>query len=178
LIEVLLLNRHLAHEHVAAGLATALRAGAVTADAVALEARKAAQTEGEPITCSTYAPTALAPPTSSCRQPSSPSPTTPALRSDGAVGERTHASDDRPGPVVSAAKRASHAPVRAAGRRLTSARAERTRLRTTSDTYRPAPRRRERQALECLRQEAEGPRPCRCPHRRQNPDVCRESRCR
>ncbi|MFD8743420.1 IS21 family transposase [Streptomyces sp. NPDC059616] len=48
LIEVLLLNRHLAHEHVVAGLATALQAGALTADAVALEARKAAQTEDEP----------------------------------------------------------------------------------------------------------------------------------
>ncbi|WP_406459481.1 hypothetical protein OG782_34475 [Streptomyces sp. NBC_00876] len=48
LIEVLLLNRHLAHEHVVAGLATALRAGAPTADAVALEARKAAQAEDEP----------------------------------------------------------------------------------------------------------------------------------
>ncbi|MFJ7201857.1 MULTISPECIES: Mu transposase domain-containing protein, partial [unclassified Streptomyces] len=48
LIEVLLLNRHLAHEHVVAGLATALRAGALTADAVALEARKAAQAEEEP----------------------------------------------------------------------------------------------------------------------------------
>ncbi|WP_237305421.1 hypothetical protein [Streptomyces sp. SAT1] len=48
LIEVLLLNRHLAHEHVVAGLATALRAGALTADAVALEALKAAQTEDEP----------------------------------------------------------------------------------------------------------------------------------
>ncbi|MEW2275625.1 hypothetical protein GA0115256_14418 [Streptomyces sp. DconLS] len=50
LIEVLLLNRHLAHEHVVAGLATALRAGALTADAVALEARKAAQAEDEPTT--------------------------------------------------------------------------------------------------------------------------------
>ncbi|MFF6937715.1 IS21 family transposase [Streptomyces sp. NPDC008312] len=48
LIEILLLNRHLAHEHVVAGLATALRAGALTADAVALEARKAAQAEDEP----------------------------------------------------------------------------------------------------------------------------------
>ena len=45
LIEVLLLGRHLPHEHVVAGLATALRAGALTADAVALEARKAAQAE-------------------------------------------------------------------------------------------------------------------------------------
>ncbi|MER6775316.1 IS21 family transposase, partial [Streptomyces bacillaris] len=48
LIEVLLLGRHLAHEHIVAGLATALRAGALTADAVALEARKAAQAEDEP----------------------------------------------------------------------------------------------------------------------------------
>ncbi|MGZ2360973.1 hypothetical protein LRE75_30585 [Streptomyces sp. 372A] len=48
LIEILLLNRHLAHEHIVAGLATALRAGALTADAVALEARKAAQAEDEP----------------------------------------------------------------------------------------------------------------------------------
>ncbi len=40
LIEVLLLHRHLPHEHVVAGLAAALQAGALTADAVALEARK------------------------------------------------------------------------------------------------------------------------------------------
>ncbi len=44
LIEVLLLGRHLAHGHVVAGLAAALRAGALTCDAVALEARKAAET--------------------------------------------------------------------------------------------------------------------------------------
>ncbi len=49
LIEVLLLGRHLPHEHVVAGLAAALRAGAMTADAVALEARKAAQAEIEPV---------------------------------------------------------------------------------------------------------------------------------
>ncbi|MEV7114420.1 Mu transposase domain-containing protein [Streptomyces anulatus] len=48
LIEVLLLGRYLPHEHVVAGLAAALRAGAMTADAVALEARKAAQAETEP----------------------------------------------------------------------------------------------------------------------------------
>lgn len=48
LIEVLLLGRHVSHEHLVAGLATALRAGALTADAVALEARKAAQAEDEP----------------------------------------------------------------------------------------------------------------------------------
>ncbi|NBH10992.1 IS21 family transposase [Amycolatopsis sp. SID8362] len=45
LIEVLLLHRHLAHEHVVAGLAAALRAGALTADAVALEARKTADND-------------------------------------------------------------------------------------------------------------------------------------
>ncbi|MDI9889321.1 hypothetical protein QMZ92_34640 [Streptomyces sp. HNM0645] len=45
---MLLLTRHIPHEHLVAGLATALRAGALTADAVALEARKAAQAEDEP----------------------------------------------------------------------------------------------------------------------------------
>ncbi|WP_063036292.1 IS21 family transposase [Nocardia grenadensis] len=44
LIEVLLLHRHLPHEQVVAGLAAALRAGALTADAVALEARKTGET--------------------------------------------------------------------------------------------------------------------------------------
>lgn len=38
------LHRHMTHEHVVAGLAAALKAGALTADAVALEARKAADT--------------------------------------------------------------------------------------------------------------------------------------
>ena len=42
LIEVLLLHRHLPHHQVVAGIAAALKAGALTADAVALEARKAA----------------------------------------------------------------------------------------------------------------------------------------
>ncbi|MGW3210077.1 hypothetical protein [Streptomyces sp. NPDC001135] len=36
------------HEHVVAGLAAALRAGFMTADVLALEARKAAQAETEP----------------------------------------------------------------------------------------------------------------------------------
>lgn len=45
LIEVLLLGRHMNHEHLVAGLAVALRAGALTADAVALEARKAAEAD-------------------------------------------------------------------------------------------------------------------------------------
>lgn len=49
LIEVLLLGRYIAHEHLVAGLATALQAGALTADAVALEARKAAQAGDEPL---------------------------------------------------------------------------------------------------------------------------------
>ncbi|MFD2796451.1 IS21 family transposase [Promicromonospora vindobonensis] len=50
LIEVLLLHRHMAHEHVVAGLTAALAVGAMTADAVALEARKAAEEHrtGEP----------------------------------------------------------------------------------------------------------------------------------
>ncbi|WUH88691.1 hypothetical protein OG900_38830 [Streptomyces sp. NBC_00433] len=43
LIEVLLLGRHLPHEHLVTGLAAALNTGALTADAVALEARKAAE---------------------------------------------------------------------------------------------------------------------------------------
>src|SRR5919197_5599943 len=47
LIQVLLLGRHLAHEHVVAGLAAALKVGAFTSDAVALEARKAAEREPE-----------------------------------------------------------------------------------------------------------------------------------
>ncbi|WP_245685707.1 hypothetical protein [Streptomyces yerevanensis] len=50
LIEVLLLGRHLHHEYLVTGLATALRAGALTADAVALEARKAAETDDAPAT--------------------------------------------------------------------------------------------------------------------------------
>lgn len=45
LIEVLLLARHMPHEHVVAGLVAALKAGALTADAVALEARKAADAD-------------------------------------------------------------------------------------------------------------------------------------
>lgn len=43
LMGVLLLGRHMEHEHVVAGLAAAHWAGALTADAVALEARKAAR---------------------------------------------------------------------------------------------------------------------------------------
>ncbi|MFJ7254143.1 IS21 family transposase [Streptomyces sp. NPDC098085] len=48
LIEVLLLGRHLPHEHLVSGLAAALRTGALTADAVALEARKAADADTVP----------------------------------------------------------------------------------------------------------------------------------
>ncbi|MEV4418078.1 IS21 family transposase [Catellatospora sp. NPDC049609] len=43
LIEVLLLHRSMTHDHVVAGIATALAAGALTPEAVAVEARKAAQ---------------------------------------------------------------------------------------------------------------------------------------
>ncbi|MFF7311602.1 hypothetical protein [Streptomyces sp. NPDC008137] len=39
------MGRHVWHEHLAAGLASELRAGALTADAVALEARKAAEAD-------------------------------------------------------------------------------------------------------------------------------------
>jgi hypothetical protein len=43
LVEVLLLHRHTPHRDVIAGITAALQAGALTADAVALEARKAAE---------------------------------------------------------------------------------------------------------------------------------------
>ncbi len=56
LIEVLLLHRHMSHDHVVAGLAAALRAGALTADAVALEARKAADTDTQPAEPATASP--------------------------------------------------------------------------------------------------------------------------
>lgn len=48
LIEVLLLTRHMEHEQVVAGLAAAYLAGALTADAVALEARKLAESDSYP----------------------------------------------------------------------------------------------------------------------------------
>jgi hypothetical protein len=48
LIEVLLLHRGMAHEHVVAGIAAALRVGALTSDVVAIEARKAAHTDPQP----------------------------------------------------------------------------------------------------------------------------------
>ncbi|WP_416873931.1 Mu transposase domain-containing protein [Kitasatospora sp. SC0581] len=46
LADVLLLSRHLSHEHVAIGLASTLKSGTISADAVALEARKAAEADG------------------------------------------------------------------------------------------------------------------------------------
>jgi hypothetical protein len=45
LIEVLLMARNMSHEHLVTGLAAALRAGALTPGAVALEARKAAEAD-------------------------------------------------------------------------------------------------------------------------------------
>jgi len=53
LVEVLLLHRHLPHADVVAGLAAALSVGAATADVVAVEARKAAQTRTAPIQATT-----------------------------------------------------------------------------------------------------------------------------
>jgi hypothetical protein len=50
LIEVLMLHRHLRHDQVVAGLAAALNVGALTADAVALEARKHDDTSDDPAT--------------------------------------------------------------------------------------------------------------------------------
>jgi transposase len=49
LVEVLLLHRHLPHTDVVAGLAAAVSVGATTADVVAVEARKAAQTRTAPV---------------------------------------------------------------------------------------------------------------------------------
>ncbi|MEV6818448.1 IS21 family transposase [Nocardiopsis dassonvillei] len=60
LVEVLLLSRHMSQDHIVAGIATALKAGALTADAVALEARKAAEAE---------APTAAEEPAPPSREP-------------------------------------------------------------------------------------------------------------
>jgi transposase len=48
LIEVLLLHRGMAHKHVVAGIAAALRVGALTSDVVAIEARKAAHADPQP----------------------------------------------------------------------------------------------------------------------------------
>jgi len=48
LIQVLLLHRHMRREHIVAGLARAVLSGALTADAVALEARKCAETDDQP----------------------------------------------------------------------------------------------------------------------------------
>jgi transposase len=57
LIEVLLLHRHINQRDVVAGITAALQAGALTADAVALEARKAADTT-ERATAAVSPPTA------------------------------------------------------------------------------------------------------------------------
>lgn len=43
----MLLGRHMRHEYLVAGLAAALRVGALSADAVALEARKVADQESQ-----------------------------------------------------------------------------------------------------------------------------------
>ena len=64
LIEVLLLHRAMACEHVVAGIAAALAAGALTADAVAVEARKAAQSDTTEVTGGADMPAAVPPVTS------------------------------------------------------------------------------------------------------------------
>ncbi|MER5473582.1 hypothetical protein [Streptomyces sp. NPDC002685] len=56
LVHVLLLHRHLQHRDVVVGIQTALAAGACTADVVALEARKAAETEGRSPTVTVTVP--------------------------------------------------------------------------------------------------------------------------
>ncbi|WUO68674.1 hypothetical protein OHT68_00285 [Streptomyces canus] len=64
LVHVLLLHRHLQHRDVVAGVQAALAAGACTADVVALEARKAAETEGRSptVTVTVPLPEPVAPP--------------------------------------------------------------------------------------------------------------------
>ncbi|MFB7248907.1 IS21 family transposase [Streptomyces populi] len=56
LVHVLLLHRHLQHRDVVAGIQAALAAGACTADVVALEARKAAESEGRSPTVTVTVP--------------------------------------------------------------------------------------------------------------------------
>ncbi|MFB9370679.1 IS21 family transposase [Kitasatospora albolonga] len=56
LVHVLLLHRHLQHRDVVAGITAALAAGACTADVVALEARKAAESEGRSPTVTVTVP--------------------------------------------------------------------------------------------------------------------------
>lgn len=56
LVHVLLLHRHLEHRDVIAGIRSALAVGAHTADVVALEARKAAQSDGRSPTVTVTGP--------------------------------------------------------------------------------------------------------------------------
>jgi transposase len=64
LVHVLLLHRHLQHRDVVADIQAALAAGTCTADVVALEARKAAETEGRSptVTVTVPLPEPVAPP--------------------------------------------------------------------------------------------------------------------
>jgi hypothetical protein len=73
LIEVLLLHRRMRHEDVVASIAAALRAGALTADAVVLEARKIADQSSPD--CDTPAPADTVP-----APPGRPGPAAVALR--------------------------------------------------------------------------------------------------
>lgn len=95
LIQVLLLHRSMAHDHVVAGIATALTAGALTPDAVAVEARKAAQTDQ--VTDETTAQITLGSPT--------PVPSTPPARVHSLTHRRLSTplpDDTRPPPSVAA----------------------------------------------------------------------------
>lgn len=56
LVHVLLLHRHLEHRDVIAGIRSALTVGSHTADVVALEARKAAQSDGRSPTVTVTGP--------------------------------------------------------------------------------------------------------------------------
>lgn len=64
LVQVLLLHRHLQHRDVVAGIGAALAVGTCTADVVALEARKAAETEGRSptVTATAALPELVVPP--------------------------------------------------------------------------------------------------------------------
>lgn len=87
LIEVLMLHRHLRHDQVVAGLAAALNAGALTADAVALEARKHGDTTEDAVTETSGDPLV--------------SQEAPAVRSLTERRLRAHLpADDRPLPTV------------------------------------------------------------------------------
>jgi hypothetical protein len=96
LIEVLLLHRSMAHEHVVAGIAAALKVKALTADAVAVEARKAAQAEQDETRQGS------GPPAVTGRQRPDGAPQPPAVASLTARRLASLPQDSRPLPSVAA----------------------------------------------------------------------------